>query len=171
MRDRCYNTNRSQYTDYGGRGIVVCQEWLDDFMNFYNWAIDNGYKDGLTIDRINNDGNYEPDNCRWVDSKTQQRNRRNNRNFTYQGETHCLKEWCEILGLRYNTVVNRIHKSHWTIEQALELEKRHNKHYTINGESHRLIDWCRILNLNYKLVHCRICRGLSIEKALELEGK
>ena len=105
MRDRCYNTNRSQYTDYGGRGIVVCQEWLDDFMNFYNWAIDNGYKDGLTI------------------------------------------------------------------EQALELEKRHNKHYTINGESHRLIDWCRILNLNYKLVHCRICRGWSIEKALELEGK
>lgn len=123
MKRRCYNKNASQYQDYGGRGIRVCDEWLAEFETFYNWAMDNGYREGLTIDRIDVNGNYTPDNCRWVDRKTQQRNRRNNVNFTYAGETHCLIEWCERLGLRYNTVVNRIHKSHWPIIKALELDK------------------------------------------------
>ena len=73
MRNRCYYKKNIAYKNYGKRGIKVCKEWKDDFMNFYNWAINNGYKDDLTIDRIDVNGNYEPNNCRWVDMKQQQK--------------------------------------------------------------------------------------------------
>lgn len=96
MRDRCYNKNYFQYYLYGGRGIIICDEWLNDFVTFYEWAIDNGYNDDLTIDRINTNGNYEPSNCSWVTIAEQNRNQRKNINITYQGETHCLSEWARI---------------------------------------------------------------------------
>ena|SRR5690554_3031238 len=75
MKQRCYNPNKSNYHRYGGRGIKVCNEWLKDFMNFYNWAIENGYKKGLNIDRENNDGNYEPSNCQWIKHNKNSQNR------------------------------------------------------------------------------------------------
>lgn len=76
MKTRCYNKNFLYYCNYGGRGIKICDEWKNDFSKFYEWAINNGYKEGLTIDRINNDGNYEPNNCRWVTRAEQNRNKR-----------------------------------------------------------------------------------------------
>lgn len=76
MKSRCYNVNNKAYKDYGERGISTCNEWKDDFIVFYNWAIKNGYKESLTIDRENNDGNYEPDNCRWITRAEQNKNRR-----------------------------------------------------------------------------------------------
>ena len=122
MKARCYNKNSTAYKNYGGRGIKVCQEWLDDFMNFYNWSMNNGYQEGLTIDRIDSDSSYEPNNCRWTDRKTQNRNRRNTKYVTYRGETKPLAEWCEILDLKYYTVRARIYKYNWPIEKALEVK-------------------------------------------------
>lgn len=124
MKNRCYNINDNRYNDWGGRGIKVCDEWLNDFQAFYEWALNNGYKENLTIDRINVNGNYESNNCRWVDYKIQNRNSRRNRYITLNGETRCLSEWCEILNLNYLKVHRRINRDHWTIKQALELEER-----------------------------------------------
>lgn len=95
-------------------------------MAFYNWAMNNGYQENLTIDRIDTNGNYEPLNCRWRDKKAQARNTRRNNNITIKGETRCLSEWCEILNLNYNTIHDRIYKLGWSIEQALELNEGSN---------------------------------------------
>lgn len=124
MKKRCYNKNCKSYKDYGARGIEIYDEWLNNFESFYNWANNNGYTDTLTIDRINVNGNYEPNNCRWATQTQQVRNSRHNRYFTYKGETHCLSEWCEILGLKYKNVIARINQYNWSIEEALELKER-----------------------------------------------
>jgi len=108
MKGRCYNPTDSAYENYGGRGIRMCQEWLDDFMNFYNWSMNNGYKKGLTIDRIDNDGDYEPSNCRWADNITQCNNRRSNRKLTVNSETHTIAEWSRITGVGSSTIINRL---------------------------------------------------------------
>lgn len=76
MKTRCYNSNRQQYKDYGGRGIAMCNEWKDNFEAFWEWSLSNGYNSNLSLDRINNDGNYEPGNCRWATRETQARNTR-----------------------------------------------------------------------------------------------
>lgn len=120
IKSRCYYKQNNRYKYYGGRGIKVCDEWLNNFKSFYDWSISNGYQDNLTIDRINVNSNYEPNNCRWVNQKTQQRNKRNNKTYTVNGETLCLSEWCEKLNLNYNTVSTRLHRN-YTIEKALEL--------------------------------------------------
>lgn len=122
MKDRCNNKLHPAYFDYGERGIKICKEWLHDFQAFYNWALNNSYSDNLTIDRIDVDGNYEPNNCRWVDMKTQVRNRRNTKYITYKGETKPLKEWCEILNLNYTTIFARLYYYNWSIEKALGSE-------------------------------------------------
>lgn len=102
MLQRCNNKNDISYLRYGGRGIKVCKEWASSrtgFIEFRNWALANGYSDELTIDRIDNDGNYEPTNCRWVTYKVQANNKRNNKYINYKGETHTMSEWSEITGI------------------------------------------------------------------------
>ena len=99
MKRRCNNPNDKRYDRYGGRGISVCEEWESSFETFMKWAYSNGYKDNLLIDRINNDGNYEPSNCRWTDNKTQCNNRRSNIPIIINGETMTLKEYAERTGL------------------------------------------------------------------------
>lgn len=121
MLDRC-NPNNTRSKNHGDRGIKVCAEW-HDYKAFEEWAVANGYDENAkhgkcTIDRIDNNGNYEPSNCRWVNNKTQCRNKRNNRLLTYKGETHCVAEWAEILGINPYTIYTRLHKG-WSTEMAL----------------------------------------------------
>ena len=118
MKRRCYYKKDSRYENYGGRGITVCDEWKDDFQAFYNWAMTNGYREGLSIDRIDVNGNYEPVNCRWATDKEQANNTRSNHFLTYNGETHTISEWAEIVGMKRDTLKRRIY-SGWTIEKAL----------------------------------------------------
>lgn len=120
MRGRCKNKGTPAYKDYGARGISVCPEW-NDFSVFYKWALNNGYKEGLTIDRIDNNKNYEPSNCRWVDMKHQCWNRRNSYIIEYRNEKKSLAEWCDILNLSYPKTYQRINKLKWSAQRAFEL--------------------------------------------------
>ena len=107
MIQRCYNVNNPYYKNYGARGIKVCDEWLNKengLTNFYNWSICNGYNDDLTIDRIDNDKDYEPSNCRWVSIVEQENNRRTNRYILYNGKTKTMMQWSRLLGIKYDTL-------------------------------------------------------------------
>lgn len=118
MIRRCTDANCDSFNSYGGRGISVCNEWLDVNV-FYDWAINNGYKDGLSIERKNVNGNYGPSNCTWIPLIEQASNRRNNHPITYNGQTMILKEWAEHLNIKYATLKNRLHLG-WSVEKAFE---------------------------------------------------
>lgn len=128
MKARCNNKNNKNYKNYGARGITVCEEW-NDFKVFYEWSMSHGYSDELTIDRIDVNGGYCPDNCRWATWKEQQRNKRSSRFLTYNGETKCLQDWEIETGINSKTIAHRIYDYGWPIERALteKPQKRSNK--------------------------------------------
>ena len=119
MRMRCFNKNDKGYKNYGGRGITVCAQWNKDYVAFRNWAINNGYKPGLSIDRIDNNKGYCPENCRWATRSQQNNNTRRTLLIEYQGRTDTLSWWCKKLGLNHNTIYARIYCYKWPIEKAL----------------------------------------------------
>lgn len=119
MIERCHNPNRKGYENYGGRGIAVCDEWRNSFQKFQDWAISNGYRDDLTIDREDNEGSYCPSNCRWISFKDQQNHKRDNHLVTYNGETHNITEWAAITGINRNTLFARLNRLGWSAERAL----------------------------------------------------
>lgn len=123
MKARCYNPHNDYYHRYGGRGISVCEEWKRSFANFREWALSNGYKEGLTIDRINFDGNYEPSNCRWATSKEQANNKCTSHFVAYNGTTKTLSQWSEATGLSYPTLLGRI-KRGWSVGEMLTTPQR-----------------------------------------------
>lgn len=106
MKSRCYRTKDPSYKYYGGRGIKVCEEWLN-IENFENWVKEHPYFEGATLDRIDSDGDYSPDNCRWATMREQDNNRRNTIIITWNGETHSLSEWSSIIGINKSTLSNR----------------------------------------------------------------
>lgn len=120
IKDRCYQKSNISYKNYGDRGIIMCDEWKNDFMSFYNWAMANGYKENLTIDRIDVNGNYEPNNCRWATKKEQANNRRNNVIIEYNEERHTIQEWCEKLNVKYSILYNRLRRG-WSVEKAFTI--------------------------------------------------
>lgn len=115
MKYRCYNTKSSAYKNYGNRGIQVCKEWFDNFRNFEHWALNNGYQENLTIDRIDNDGNYEPSNCRWVTRKEQNRNKRNNIYIIYKDKKMLLKDYAKEKNINYKTLLKKFKKDEQSI--------------------------------------------------------
>lgn len=118
MIQRCTNPNSREYHNYGGRGITICDEWKANKESFIEWAFENGYRQGLSIDRIDNDKGYSPDNCRWVTSKEQSRNMRKNRYITLCGETHLYSDWPKILGLSKSGFRKRL-ESGWSEERIV----------------------------------------------------
>ena len=123
MKDRCCNPKNRSYPRYGGRGITVCEEWLHNFQAFYDWAMANGYRDDLSIDRIDNDKGYSSDNCRWATAEMQLNNVSTNRRVTINGKIMTLKQWCELFKMNYETVRYRLNKG-WTPEEAFGLIPR-----------------------------------------------
>jgi hypothetical protein len=115
---RCYNPSNKAYHNYGGRGITMCDEWKKNPLTFYRWAMANGYEKGQTIERINNDGNYEPENCRWATQKEQCNNTRHNNLITFRGETKTIGDWAKSIGTSHGTIAYRL-KEKWTDEEAL----------------------------------------------------
>lgn len=107
MKTRCLNPNSDHFDRYMGRGITICEEWRDNFKAFHDWAIMNGYRDDLTIDRIDPNGNYCPENCRWETAKSQTRNRGCTVSISFNGESKTLKEWSQIIGVPYTTLYAR----------------------------------------------------------------
>lgn len=119
MKDRCKREDCTGFENYGGRGITVCQEW-ETFEPFHEWALSHGYSSGLTIDRIDVNGNYCPENCRWATMKEQGNNKRDTVKITFNGTTHSLKEWSEILGVNYYTMHKR-YKAGKPVEEILKV--------------------------------------------------
>ena len=172
IAQRCKNPNTVSFKDYGGRGIGISDEWYDTekkrikSKNFIAWAVRNGYKDGLVIDRIDTNGNYTPENCRWITIKANNRNKRNNKLITYNGETHCMSEWAERIGVKPYILKNRFREG-WSIKDALtrpvELK---DTEITYNGETKRIGEWSLITGLSYNLICNRIQDGWSPERTL-----
>lgn len=124
MKERCNNSHNKHYKHYGAKGISVCEDWSRYFLSFYEWAMSNGYKEGLTIDRINSNGNYCPENCRWVTQAQQNRNYSRNHFLTFKGETLCLKDMAIKYGIKPATLLFRL-KTGNSIEESLSpIDKR-----------------------------------------------
>ena len=123
IKYRCNNPHCTDYMNYGGRGIKVCKEWEESFDSFQKWAYESGYSDGLTIERIDCDKDYCPENCKWIPMPDQAKNRRMCLMFTYNGKTQNLKQWCDDLGLNYKSTHQRIYKLNWSFEKAISTPK------------------------------------------------
>lgn len=129
MKTRCTNPNRAKYKRYGGRGIKICDEWRHSFQAFYDWAMANGYRDDLTIDRQDNDGDYCPGNCRWITMAAQASNKSTNHLITHDGETFTMAEWARQTGIPREVLKDRICRYGWNPGRALTTPVRKHKTY------------------------------------------
>lgn len=173
MKTRCTNPKYDKYKWYGGKGISVCDEWNDSYDAFEEWALSHGYTDDLTLDRINPDGNYCPENCRWVNRKAQANNRTSNRTLIYNGQSKTLKEWSEITGINYQTLASRL-SAGWPADEALTkpIDTRFlASPITYNGQTMSCSAWSHLLGLTDNAVRNRLLRGWSIEKAVTTPGR
>lgn len=168
MRQRCENPKNPNYKNYGARGIKVCKRW-NSFINFLD---DMGKPPSQkhTIERINNDGNYTPSNCRWATYAEQNRNHSRNVILEYEGQRLCVKDWAKKLNIPYRTLEARIRRG-WLPKKALEkvVQKRQRNFTKIeyHGEIKSLTEWCGILNLHRDAMEARIRRGMISEQAFE----
>ena len=134
MRRRCTDPKSKSYKDYGMRGIYVCDEWENSFEIFRDWAISHGYSEGLSIDRIDNDGPYAPWNCRWATHQEQDNNRRRCVWISYHGRTQNLMQWCKELNLDYKLIHNRMFQSGMSFEKAITMPLMKSRSHKQNKE-------------------------------------
>ncbi|MDN6162041.1 MAG: hypothetical protein L0I79_04620 [Atopostipes sp.] len=166
MRLRCYNENNVNYKYYGGKGVTICDEWLLSFENFFDWAINNGYNENLTIDRIDSEKEYSPDNCKWSTKKEQAYNRSISVKLTLNGRTMYMTEWAEeleidkkILSWRYN--------NGWSDEEILSRPRDYKESkLSLNGKTHSMSEWSRITGIKVATISYRIKKGWSVEDTL-----
>ena len=158
MKKRCYYKKSVAYHNYGGRGIAICDEWLNDYYAFESWALNNGYADGLTIERIDNNGNYSPENCKWATRSEQCNNKRNNVLITYLGKTQTLTQWAIELGklpsvlrdsYRRGVFPPKSHKRHMHRNELIEYQ----------GKALTIKQWAVELGMSYAGLYSRIMKG------------
>lgn len=168
MRKRCTNPRSQDFAHYGGRGITICARWS----NFAFFREDMGdCPPGMTLERNNVNRGYGPENCRWASRKDQSRNRRDTIMLTKDGQTKCLAEWAELLGLKAATIHMRLHRG-WSQERSLSTStqngriRRSNRIVTFNGQSRPLFEWAKLIGIPRKTLTLRFFYGWSAEKAL-----
>ena len=166
MKGRCLRESHPSYYNYGGRGISICDRWLD-FEKFYEDMGDP--PEGLSLERIDTDGDYTPENCQWAKWSDQMRNRRDRLLLTVNGVTKPLMQWCEERGIAYHNALQRL-KTGFEPEEVLSeqsLKRRDLKYITRNGMTKSLHEWCQLLKMSYATVRARIANyGWGIEEAL-----
>ena len=175
MKSRCFNPNIHSYKHYGGRGITVCDEWKNSYIDFKKWALENGYDESLTLDRIDVNGNYEPSNCRWATQKQQARNTRFNNIIELNGESHCISEWAEILGIGNGLILHRV-KRGLPPEEILRtdnIESHPPINITFNGQTKNISQWAKETGIPESALRSRLTKGkgFSVEEALTLPSK
>lgn len=175
MKQRCYCKTSLHYKIYGGRGITICDEWLgcDGFQNFYNWSMKNGYRDTgtkrnkITIDRIDVNKGYSPDNCRWVDYYVQANNKTDNRFIEYNGKVKTITEWCRLLNLNYPVIDHRVRKLGIPLEKAITMPLGKPR-VRFNGGDVLLEKFCRDNNIEYKnAIYLLIVKGYNGEQIID----
>jgi len=171
MISRCYKPSNPSYKYYKEKGIIVCDEWLDKkdgFFNFYNWAINNGYQENLTIDRENNHGDYEPLNCRWITMREQSNNRDVTIKINIDGNNIPLSELADDVNINYATLISRI-KSGWN-DDILTLPLKKERLININGEVKNLKEWSEFIGVSTSCFHHRLKLGLKNDDLLKPSG-
>ena len=164
MKTRCYNPAHKYYHRYGGRGITVCDEWRESFPAFKEWALANGYADNLTLDRIENDKGYSPDNCRWATYSQQNNNTSTTRFITIEGETKSLHEWARLSNVKPETIRRRLKigiTGRDLLLPAWNLPITDARLIEINGEKKTVVQWCAQYGINEKTFRHRLQRGLT----------
>lgn len=164
MKERCYDKSNKRYSDWGARGITICDEWMDDPEAFVNWALKNGYKPGLSIDRIDNNMGYSPENCRWITLAENNQNRRSSRFYTINGETKNLQQWCNFYNVSRAMVERRLSLG-WDAERAFTAPKREqNCNALIGSRFGRLtvVKYAGVSKNRQTLYECRCDCGKTI---------
>ena len=172
MKQRCNNPKCRAYARYGGRGITCCDEWRE-YPAFYDWAVSNGYAEGLSLDRIDPNGNYEPSNCRWITIQEQQRNKERTIYAEVNGEVRTLAEWAELSGLLYRTIRYRYERG-IRGEALIDKENERTKaavKVEIKGEIHTLEEWARLSGVQIRTLRKRYERGVRGEDLIDKENE